>query len=229
MTTTSRPARTTTAPTATRRRTLGTLLTAAGTGFVASLGLAVDTRARKKRTRKKPRCRKLGDTCTIGGKRTCCAGRTCSPVGLDNDPQTVCCLDRGAPCEQDRDCCGASICSAEFKLCFGVLSDRHAKANFGSVDPSDMLERVRSLPITTWNYRSDDAAVRHIGPMAQDFSATFGVGTDDRTIHPMDGQGVALAAIQGLAAQVAALQAEQQRLMAQIATLEVRGEATSHT
>jgi hypothetical protein len=103
-----------------------------------------------------------------------------------------------------------------------MISDRAAKANFGTVDPADMLERVRALPITTWNYLTDDASVRHIGPMAQDFTAVFGVGGDDRTIHPMDGQGVALAAIQGLAAQVAALQGEQQRLLEQIAALEAR-------
>jgi hypothetical protein len=38
----------------------------------------------------------------------------------------------------------------------------------------------------------------------------------------MDGQGVALAAIQGLAGQVAALQAGQARLIARIADLEAR-------
>jgi flavin-dependent dehydrogenase len=108
------------------------------------------------------------------------------------------------------------------QVCVGLVSDRAAKANFGTVDPADMLDRVRSLPITTWNYRSDDASVRHIGPMAQDFTAVFGVGSDDRTIHPMDGQGVALAAIQGLAAQVAALQAEQQSLLEQVAALKAR-------
>jgi hypothetical protein len=58
--------------------------------------------------------------------------------------------------------------------------------------------------------------------MAQDFTAAFGVGGDDCTIHPMDGQGVALAAIQGLADQIATLQAEQQRLLVQIAILESR-------
>jgi hypothetical protein len=109
-------------------------------------------------------------------------------------------------------------------MCVGLVSDRAAKANFGTVDPADMLERVRALPITTWNYRSDDPSVRHIGPMAQDFMAVFGVGSTDRTIHPMDGQGVALAAIQGLAAQVTALQAEQQRLLELIAALEARAQ-----
>ena len=34
--------------------------------------------------------------------------------------------------------------------------------------------------------------------MAQDFRATFQIGTDDKHIAPMDQGGVALAAIQGL-------------------------------
>jgi hypothetical protein len=54
------------------------------------------------------------------------------------------------------------------------------------------------MPITTWNYTADPPAIRHIGPMAQDFAAAFQVGADDRHIHPVDAWGVAFAAIQGL-------------------------------
>ena len=101
-----------------------------------------------------------------------------------------------------------------------MISDRALKANFGSVDAADMLARVRELPIATWNYRHDDPAVRHIGPMAQDFAAAFGVGADDRHIHPLDGQGVALAAIQGLAAELERLHEENARLAERVAALE---------
>jgi hypothetical protein len=38
--------------------------------------------------------------------------------------------------------------------------------------------------------------------MAQDFRATFGLGDDDRTYFAVDAQGVALAAIQALHAEV---------------------------
>ncbi|MCI3953585.1 MAG: hypothetical protein K0R53_3085 [Burkholderiales bacterium] len=86
-----------------------------------------------------------------------------------------------------------------------------------------MLERVRDLPISTWNYISDDASVRHIGPMAQDFAVLFGVGTDDRHIHPLDGQGVALASIQGLTDLVAELREENVRLVARVEILEKGG------
>src|SRR4051812_6755045 len=75
----------------------------------------------------------------------------------------------------------------------------------------------------SWNYRTDDVSARLIGPMAQDLTSAFGVGSDDRSIHPMDWQEEALAAIQGLAAQIATPQHEQHRLMELRATLDARG------
>jgi hypothetical protein len=106
-----------------------------------------------------------------------------------------------------------------------MISDRALKANIAAVDPVEMLNRVRELPIATWNYTGDDPAIRHIGPMAQDFAATFGVGADDRRIHPIDGQGVALAAIQGLAVELARLREENAALAARVAELEGQGDA----
>jgi hypothetical protein len=78
------------------------------------------------------------------------------------------------------------------------LSDRNMKANFAAVNTREILRGVLKLPISTWNYKSQDASVRHIGPMAQDFFKTFKVGEGDRTIATIDPDGVALAAIQGL-------------------------------
>ena len=65
------------------------------------------------------------------------------------------------------------------------------------VDPNVILEKLVSLPIQTWNYKSDDPRIRHIGPMAQDFSAIFGVG-DHHGIRLSDAFGVAYASIQAL-------------------------------
>ncbi len=78
------------------------------------------------------------------------------------------------------------------------LSDRNMKANFAAVNTREILRGVLKLPISTWNYKTQAATVRHIGPMAQDFFATFKVGEGDRTIATIDPDGVALAAIQGL-------------------------------
>jgi len=55
-----------------------------------------------------------------------------------------------------------------------------------------------SLPNTWRNLVTQDPSVRHLGPMAQDFRAAFGLGEDDRHISSSDADGVALAAIQGL-------------------------------
>ncbi len=77
-------------------------------------------------------------------------------------------------------------------------SDRNIKANFSLVDSSDVLKRLAQIPISTWNYKAQDTAIRHIGPMAQDFAAAFGVGEDDTHISTIDAEGVSLAAIQGL-------------------------------
>jgi hypothetical protein len=79
----------------------------------------------------------------------------------------------------------------------GYGSDRNIKANFAAVNPKSVLAKVAALPITTWNYR-DDQGTLHLGPMAQDFYAAFGLGTDDKHIMPVDVNGVSLAAIQGL-------------------------------
>ena len=78
------------------------------------------------------------------------------------------------------------------------ISDRSVKANFESVDGRDVLEVLAEMPIETWNYDSQDPSIRHIGPVAQDFYAAFGVGEDERLITTVDADGVALAAIQGL-------------------------------
>jgi Flp pilus assembly pilin Flp len=79
-----------------------------------------------------------------------------------------------------------------------LASDRNKKANFAGVDSREVLAKVAALEITTWNYLSQGPNVRHIGPMAQDFHATFGVGDDPTHINVVDAIGVALAAIQGL-------------------------------
>ena len=84
---------------------------------------------------------------------------------------------------------------------WSTLSDRNVKANITAVDSRSILERVAALPVQEWNYTSQDASVRHIGPMAQDFAAAFGVGENTTTISTVDADGVALAAIQGLYAE----------------------------
>ena len=73
-----------------------------------------------------------------------------------------------------------------------------SKENFASTDGREVLDRLAAIPVATWNYKSEDPSIRHIGPVAQDFYAAFGVGEDDKHIATIDADGVALAAIQGL-------------------------------
>jgi type VI secretion system secreted protein VgrG len=79
------------------------------------------------------------------------------------------------------------------------VSDRNVKEDFTPIAPAEVLARVAALPITQWKYKVEPAGTKHLGPMAQDFHAAFGLnGADDKHIATVDEDGVALAAIQGL-------------------------------
>ncbi len=77
-------------------------------------------------------------------------------------------------------------------------SDRNSKQDFQPIDRQDILSRLAELPINQWRYIGESDQVSHIGPVAQDFSAAFGLGHSDKHIGTVDADGVALAAIQGL-------------------------------
>jgi hypothetical protein len=77
-------------------------------------------------------------------------------------------------------------------------SDRNVKENFSTIDRREILARLASISIEGWNYKFQNPSIRHIGPMAQDFAAAFGVGEDDKHINMIDAFGVALASIQAL-------------------------------
>jgi hypothetical protein len=77
---------------------------------------------------------------------------------------------------------------------------------------------VAALPLSEWSYRTE-TGVRHVGPMAQDFMAAFGLGDDPTRISVVDANGINLAATQGLY-QLA--QAQQ----AQLEVLETRNQTT---
>ncbi|MBP7587221.1 MAG: hypothetical protein KBA72_04670, partial [Thermoanaerobaculia bacterium] len=96
-------------------------------------------------------------------------------------------------------------------------SSRSIKENFAQVDGRDILRRLTAMPLTSWNAIGDPAQ-RHIGPIAEDWWATFGLGPDDKHVGMTDLGGVALAAIKGLSEEVEArderLQAQDERLRA---------------
>lgn len=71
---------------------------------------------------------------------------------------------------------------------------------------SELLARLRAMPIGTWTYGWEDTEVHHIGPMAQDFWNTFGFGSSDRRIDVGDALGVCMVTICELADRVEALE-----------------------
>ena len=101
----------------------------------------------------------------------------------------------------------------------GLASAASAATTIGSAKPvngHEVLDEVLRLPISTWRYRFDAPHVRHLGPMAQDWHAAFGLGADDVTISCVDTNGVALVCIQGLHRLIDDLRAEVNTLREQI-------------
>lgn len=98
------------------------------------------------------------------------------------------------------------------------ISDRNRKMNFATIDGEEVLLRLRGVPVTTWNYITQDKSIRHAGPMAQDFYAAFGLGESDLLINSVDMDGINLAAIK-------ALETRSTRQEARIAELEARNAA----
>ena len=112
-----------------------------------------------------------------------------------------------------------------------AMSDRNAKTAVQPVDTREVLRKIAALPLNTWQYKTQEAKYRHMGPMAQDFYAAFKLGESDKGIDTVDADGVALAAIQGLntlliekGQQIAALRSEKDQeiavLKSRIASLE---------
>ena len=93
------------------------------------------------------------------------------------------------------------------------------KRDFVPVDQKEVLDALSKLPISTWTYKTEQPAARHIGPMAQDFMAAFHVGSNDKTIFQIDVDGVAFAAIQALNAEVKRLEKQNSQLGTEIKTL----------
>ncbi|MBK9605218.1 MAG: tail fiber domain-containing protein [Betaproteobacteria bacterium] len=92
---------------------------------------------------------------------------------------------------------GSGGCVLSSGAGWSCSSDRHLKSGIASIDPRAVLDRVLGMPIARWSFTSMPG-ITHMGPMAQDFRAAFGLGIDDKSINTVDAAGVALAAIRGL-------------------------------
>lgn len=98
-------------------------------------------------------------------------------------------------------------------------SDVNRKHRFEQISNEEILEKLRKLQVTRWSYKTEAENIRHIGPMAQDFYAAFGLGSDNRGIGTVDADGVALAGIKALEERTRNLAAELENLKADNAAL----------
>jgi hypothetical protein len=78
-------------------------------------------------------------------------------------------------------------------------SSRELKEDISPADEDEILDGLSLLPINRWKYIGDP--IEHLGPMAEDFQETFGVG-DGATIHLADVAGVLLASNKALAKKI---------------------------
>ncbi|HEU4562757.1 MAG TPA: tail fiber domain-containing protein [Longimicrobium sp.] len=104
-------------------------------------------------------------------------------------------------------------------------SSRTLKENFADVDGEDVLSRIRTIPITTWNMIGGDRQVRHLGPVAEDFHRAFPLGLGETTIGLGDIDGVNLAAAKALEQRTTRLQAQLDERTAQVQALQARLDA----
>jgi hypothetical protein len=81
---------------------------------------------------------------------------------------------------------------------WSAYCDRNKKENFKQLDYEEILVKLKSIPVTEWNYIGQDS-LNYIGPMAQDFYQAFKLnGTDSLGINSISMDGVNMAAIMGL-------------------------------
>ncbi len=94
------------------------------------------------------------------------------------------------------------------------VSDKRKKENFITLNPEEILLKIKDMPVTQWNYKAQDKTNHHIGPMAQDFYAAFKLSGNgnDTTITTSDIDGVNMIAIQALEKRTAELKSAQDEL-----------------
>lgn len=100
---------------------------------------------------------------------------------------------------------------------FACTSSRLAKEGFTDVDGETVLEKLAGIPIQRWQYIGTGSA--HVGPVAEDFYAAFGLGEGSTTITTVDADGIALRAIQALERRTGRLGEENAALRADNAAL----------
>ncbi len=99
-------------------------------------------------------------------------------------------------------------------------SDVNSKTDINDIDNQQILEKVSALPVSSWSYKVQPG-VKHVGPMAQDFYAAFGLGHTEKGISTLDTSGIALAAIKALNENLEAKEARIMELEEKLAEIQL--------
>lgn len=119
-----------------------------------------------------------------------------------------------------------SVAVIEGQVAYTFTSDKNQKENFQPVDGHEVLRKIRSLNLTSWNYRNQDPhKFRHYGPVAQEFYREFGhdgVGESGTptTINSGDMAGILMIAVQALEEEKEQMKAENKSLRLHLEQLE---------
>jgi len=100
-------------------------------------------------------------------------------------------------------------------------SSRTIKDNIVPVDGDTVLAKLDALKVDEWSYKTARNQ-RHVGPMAEDFYATFGLGPDNKHVAPGDMAGVALAAAKALKAENERLREQNEEILDRLSRLEAQ-------
>ena len=136
----------------------------------------------------------------------CPAGQTCFLISLVGSGDQEVVVDENG----DMTISGAN---------YNTGSSRELKENFAATDGVEILRRLVDMPLTSWNTKKRPSQ-RHLGPIAEDWWATFGLGPGDDQVSLTDVGGVALAAIQGLHAELERRDRRIDELAAELAELQ---------
>ncbi|MCL6465253.1 MAG: tail fiber domain-containing protein [candidate division WOR-3 bacterium] len=100
--------------------------------------------------------------------------------------------------------------------------DSANKTDFQPVDHKALLKKLATVPVRYYRMKDQNDGTKHIGPVAQEFYAAFGVGENDKSINMADADGVLFAAIQALYQELEAERQENQQLLHRVKVLEAQ-------
>lgn len=123
-------------------------------------------------------------------------------VGAETDIATSFVTDKAAADQRraDKKASRFSIVGTVAGAALSLLSSEAVKDKRGK--PKGLLDKLAKVRVDRWNYKGE--GTEHIGPYAEEFNDTFGVGADNRgRISIIDALGITMGAVKELNEKVA--------------------------